>query len=89
ADAAAGASAPRRAADGWYCPASGALISTGDDWRQDAIVTTRVAADRLGEYGVRVRPRDHGQRVLLEEFYSPRCGTLLDARIRVEAATAG
>ncbi|MFD8158051.1 hydantoinase B/oxoprolinase family protein [Streptomyces malaysiensis] len=89
ADAAAGASAPRRAADGWYCPASGALISTGDDWRQDAIVTTRVAADRLGEYGVRVRPRGHGQRVLLEEFYSPRCGTLLDARIRVEAATAG
>ncbi|MEV8057921.1 hydantoinase B/oxoprolinase family protein [Streptomyces antimycoticus] len=87
ADAAAGASAPRRAADGWYCPASGALVSTKDDWRQDAIVTTRVAADRLGEYGVRVRPRGDGQRVLLDEFYSPRCGTLLDARIRVEAAT--
>ncbi|WP_249025490.1 hypothetical protein [Streptomyces sparsogenes] len=51
--------------------------------------TTRVAADRLAEYGVRVRPRDSGQRVLLDEFYSPRCGTLLDARIRVEAATAG
>ncbi|TXL85812.1 hydantoinase B/oxoprolinase family protein [Streptomyces sp. IB2014 016-6] len=89
ADAAAGASAPRRTADGWYCPASGARVSTKDDWREDAIVTTRVAADRLGEYGVRVRPRDSGQRVLLDEFYSPRCGTLLDARIRVEAAVAG
>ncbi|MGW6457171.1 hydantoinase B/oxoprolinase family protein [Streptomyces sp. NPDC055078] len=86
ADAAAGASAPRRTADGWYCPASGARVSTRDDWREDAVVTTRVAAARLGEYGVRLRSRDHGQRVLLDEFYSPRCGTLLDARIRVEAA---
>jgi N-methylhydantoinase B len=33
---------------------------------------------------VRVRRRDARPRVLIDEYYSPACGTLLEARIRVE-----
>ncbi|MYW93619.1 hydantoinase B/oxoprolinase family protein [Amycolatopsis rubida] len=83
--AAAGSSAPRRDPDGWYVPASGARLGSGDDWRDSARKVTHVAAERLAAHGVRVRPREHGHRVLIDEFYSPSCGTLLDARIRVEA----
>ncbi|TKG72573.1 hydantoinase B/oxoprolinase family protein [Prauserella endophytica] len=79
-------SAPRRDADGWYVPASGARLGTGEDWRAEARRLTHVAADRLAEHGVRVRPRTEGRRVLIDEFYSPSCGTLLEARVRVEAA---
>ncbi|KAA9152778.1 hydantoinase B/oxoprolinase family protein [Amycolatopsis acidicola] len=82
----AGSSAPRRDADGWYVPASGARLGKGEDWRDEARKVTQVAADRLAEYGVRVRPRTEGRRVLIDEFYSPSCGTLLEARVRVDAA---
>ncbi|MEV5543751.1 hydantoinase B/oxoprolinase family protein [Saccharopolyspora shandongensis] len=82
----AGSSAPRRDADGWYVPASGARLGTGEDWRGKARKVTYVAAERLAEYGVRVRPRTEGRRVLIDEFYSPSCGTLLEARVRVDAA---
>ncbi|MEU6644015.1 hydantoinase B/oxoprolinase family protein [Saccharomonospora sp. NPDC046836] len=82
----AGSSAPRRDADGWYVPASGARLGTGDDWHDSARKVTHVAADRLAEHGVRVRPRAEGRRVLIDEFYSPVCGTLLEARVRVDAA---
>ncbi|MFD4195652.1 hydantoinase B/oxoprolinase family protein [Amycolatopsis thermoflava] len=82
----AGASTPRRDAEGWYVPASGARLGTGDDWRDEARKVTHVAADRLAGHGVRVRPRSEGGRVLIDEFYSPSCGTLLEARVRVDAA---
>ncbi|MGW3469305.1 hydantoinase B/oxoprolinase family protein [Saccharopolyspora sp. NPDC000995] len=81
----AGSSAPRRDGDGWYVPASGARLGTGEDWRGEARKVTYVAAERLAEYGVRVRPRTEGRRVLIDEFYSPSCGTLLEARVRVDA----
>jgi len=81
----AGASAPRRDAQGWYVPASGARLGSGDDWRDAALRATGVAADRLAEHGIRVRARDTGARVLVDEFYSPSCGTLLEMRVRVEA----
>ncbi|MFF5989947.1 hydantoinase B/oxoprolinase family protein [Prauserella flavalba] len=81
-------SAPRRDADGWYVPASGARLGTGDDWRDEARTVTHVAADRLAEHGVRVRPRTEGGRVLIDEFYSPSCGTLLEARVRVDASAS-
>ncbi|MGI8308915.1 hydantoinase B/oxoprolinase family protein [Saccharopolyspora hattusasensis] len=84
----AGSSAPRRDADGWYVPASGARLGTGEDWRGEARKVTYVAAERLAEYGVRVRPRTEGRRVLIDEFYSPSCGTLLEARVRVAAAAS-
>ena len=77
----AGSSAPRRDADGWYVPASGARLGAGDDWRAEARKVTHVAAERLAGHGVRLRPRD---RVLIDELYSPACGTLLEAGIRVE-----
>ncbi|MEO3863712.1 hydantoinase B/oxoprolinase family protein, partial [Acrocarpospora sp. B8E8] len=80
----AGASVPRLGADGhWYCPASGALISTADDWHDDVAIRTRPAAERLAELGVRIRPRSGEPAVLLDEFISPSCGTLLETRIRV------
>ncbi|MEU3271174.1 hydantoinase B/oxoprolinase family protein [Saccharomonospora sp. NPDC006951] len=82
----AGSSAPRRDAEGWYVPASGARLGTGDDWHDDAAKVTHVAAERLAEHGVRVRPRTEGGRVLIDEFYSPACGTLLETRVRVDAA---
>ncbi|AXK35340.1 hydantoinase B/oxoprolinase family protein [Streptomyces armeniacus] len=78
-------SAPRRDAHGWYVPASGARLGTGEDWHDAALRTTHVAADRLAEHGVRARPRTEGRRVLIDEFYSPDCGTLLEARVRVDA----
>ncbi|WP_394378951.1 hydantoinase B/oxoprolinase family protein [Saccharopolyspora spinosa] len=84
----AGSSAPRRDAGGWYVPASGARLGTGEDWRGEARKVTYVAAERLAGYGVRVRPRTEGRRVLIDEFYSPSCGTLLEARVRVAAATS-
>ncbi|GAA2218320.1 hydantoinase B/oxoprolinase family protein [Micromonospora olivasterospora] len=77
------ASAPRRDADGWYCPASGSRISEAEDWRTDAVRRTTDAAARLGELGVRVRDRRAAPAVLIDEYYSPTCGTLLEARIRV------
>jgi N-methylhydantoinase B len=86
ADATAGASAPQRDDDGWYCPASGARLGAGPDWRPQAIQVTHVAADRLAEHGVLVRHRAEGPRVLIDEFYSSTCGTLLETRIRVETA---
>lgn len=85
ATAPAGSSAPRRDGDGWYVPASGARLGTGDDWRDGARKITHVAAERLAEFGARVRHRTEGHRVLIDEYYSPACGTLLDARIRVDA----
>ncbi|WP_021591554.1 hydantoinase B/oxoprolinase family protein [Actinomadura welshii] len=84
----AGSSAPRRDADGWFVPASGARLGTGEDWHRAARKVTHVAADRLAAYGVRVRPRANGQRVLIDEYYSPACGTLLEACVRVDS-TAG
>ncbi|ASR35761.1 hydantoinase [Prauserella marina] len=83
----AGSSAPRRDAEGWYVPASGARLGTGDDWHGDVRKVTHVAAERLAEHGVRVRPRTEGHRVLIDEFYSPACGTLLETRVRVDAAS--
>ncbi|MGW0593022.1 hydantoinase B/oxoprolinase family protein [Streptosporangium sp. NPDC002607] len=82
----AGASVPHRGRDGhWYCPASGARIGTADDWHDDAVIRTRPAAERLAELGVRIRPRSGEPAVLLDEFVSPACGTLLEARVRVAA----
>src|SRR5690625_670665 len=78
------ASAPRRDDDGWYCPASGARLSTAEDWRSDVIVNTSKAVQRLDDLGVRVRRREQTPAVLIDEFISPECGTLLEARIRVE-----
>ncbi|MCP9955605.1 hypothetical protein [Actinomadura madurae] len=69
-------------------PASGARLGTGEDWHQAARKVTHGAADRLAAYGVRVRPRANGQRVLIDEYYSPACGTLLEACVRVDS-TAG
>lgn len=83
-DAAGDASVPQRDDAGWYCPASGARLGSDPDWRPHALLATHVAADRLAEHGVRVRHRDAGPRVLIDEYYSPACGTLLEARIRVE-----
>jgi N-methylhydantoinase B len=83
-DAAGAASVPQRDDAGWYCPASGARLGNDPDWRPHAVLATHVAADRLAEHGVRVRRRDAGPRVLIDEYYSPACGTLLEARIRVE-----
>ncbi|OEV10776.1 hydantoinase B/oxoprolinase family protein [Streptomyces nanshensis] len=82
-DAAPDSSAPRRDGDGWYCPASGARLSTGEDWRADVLTRTGAAAERLAGLGVRVRPRESEPAVLLEELISPACGTLLETRIRV------
>lgn len=87
-DRAAGSSAPRRDAEGWYVPASGARLGSGEDWHDRARKTTHVAADRLAEHGVRVRPRTGVGRVLIDEFYSPSCGTLLEARLRVSTTGA-
>ncbi|MBZ6226259.1 hydantoinase B/oxoprolinase family protein [Streptomyces olivaceus] len=84
----AGASAPRRDADGWYVPASGARLGSGEDWHDLAHRHTWAAADRLAGHGVRVRPRTGGRRVLIDEFYSPACGTLLEARLRVSTEGA-
>ncbi|WP_427889122.1 hydantoinase B/oxoprolinase family protein [Kribbella sp. GL6] len=77
-----GSSAPRRDSEGWYVPASGARLGTADDWRGAARKATYVAAERLADYGVRVRPRAN---VLIDEYYSPSCGTLLEASVRVES----
>lgn len=82
-DATPEASAPRRAEDGWYCPASGARLSTRDDWRADVITRTSTASERLSELGVRVRARDTEPPVLIDELISPSCGTLLEMRVRV------
>ncbi|MFF0144924.1 N-methylhydantoinase B [Amycolatopsis sulphurea] len=79
------ASAPRRDEHGWYVPASGARLGNDADWHGAARKLTRVAAERLAEHGVRVRPRTTGgARVLIDEYYSPACGTLLEAGIRVD-----
>ncbi|PSM37597.1 hydantoinase [Streptomyces dioscori] len=88
ADSPARASAPRRDADGWHVQASGARLGTGDDWHDLAHKVTHVAADRLAEHGVRVRPRTDGWKIVIDEFYSPSCGTLLDARVRVDTGTS-
>jgi N-methylhydantoinase B len=77
------ASAPERDGDGWRCPASGSTFSTAEDWRADAVRRTSPAAERLRGLGVRTRERTHGADVVLEEYYSPTCGTLLEARVRV------
>ncbi|WP_395109490.1 hydantoinase B/oxoprolinase family protein [Actinomadura sp. SCN-SB] len=82
----AGSSAPRRDANGWFVPASGARLDAGEDWRRAARKVTHVAADRLATYGIRVRPRTNGRRVVIDEYYSPACGTLLEARVRVDSA---
>lgn len=88
ATAAPGASAPRRDSSGWYCPASGARLGDGADWRTGALLVTHTASERLAEHGVRARPRSQGPDVLLDEFYSKECGTLLEARVRVDAEPA-
>ncbi|MFE1801485.1 hydantoinase B/oxoprolinase family protein [Streptomyces sp. NPDC059517] len=88
ADSPARASAPQRDADGWHVPASGARLGTGDDWRDQAHKVTHVAAERLAEHGVRVRPRTDGWKIVIDEFYSPSCGTLLDARVRVDTGAS-
>ncbi|WP_020495926.1 hydantoinase B/oxoprolinase family protein [Sciscionella marina] len=88
AGAKADSSAPRRDTQGWYCPASGARLSTGEDWRADVLTRTSIAAQRLGELGVRVRTRESEPAVLLEELISPSCGTLLETRIRVAEGEA-
>ncbi|OUZ12287.1 hydantoinase [Aeromicrobium sp. PE09-221] len=78
------ASRPRRDASGWFCPASGARLGTADSWEAAAHRVVRPAAERLAEFGVRARTRDDDSaEVLLEELYSPACGTLLAARIVV------
>ncbi|MFH8462489.1 hydantoinase B/oxoprolinase family protein [Streptomyces sp. NPDC017991] len=87
-DSTARASAPRRDADGWHVPASGARLGDGDDWHDLAHKVTHVAADRLAEHGVRVRPRTEGWKIVIDEFYSPSCGTLLDARVRVDTGAS-
>ncbi|MQA02385.1 MAG: hydantoinase B/oxoprolinase family protein [Streptosporangiales bacterium] len=79
-------SAPRWNGAHWYCPASGARLGDGQDWRTDVLTRTSVAAQHLGELGVRVRPRDHEPAVLIDELISPACGTLLETRIRVESS---
>ncbi|WP_260681019.1 hydantoinase B/oxoprolinase family protein [Arthrobacter sp. KBS0703] len=78
-----GPSVPQRDSDGWYCPSSGARLGTSADWREDVILQTSPAAARLGELGVWARERHGNDEVLLDEYYSPACGTLLEARIRV------
>ncbi|KMS85085.1 hypothetical protein ACZ91_44255 [Streptomyces regensis] len=60
-------------------------MSSREDWRADVLVRTSVAAERLSELGVNVRPRDTKPAVLLDEWISPECGTLLETRIRVAA----
>lgn len=82
-DATPKSSAPRRDGEGWYCPASGARLSSDDDWRAEVITRTSVASERLAELGVRVRARDCEPGVWIDELISPACGTLLEARIRV------
>lgn len=86
ADAGEGLSVPQHDGDGWFVPSSGARLGNSDDWRDDAIVRTSPASERLAEFGVWSRAREGGAEVVLEEFYSPSCGTLLDARIRVREA---
>lgn len=76
-------SAPRRDEHGWYCPASGARLSSREDWRAEIPARTSVASQRLSEFGVSVRPRDPEPAVLIDEWISPACGTLLETRIRV------
>lgn len=87
ADAVATDSAPRRGPSGWYCPASGASLGSGDDWTAHALTRTHPAFERLAELGVRSRAEDDAAAVWLDEFVSPACGTLLRTRIRVEPRT--
>lgn len=77
-------SAPRRDENGWYCPASAARLE-GEEWRDGAILRTSMASERLSEIGTRVRARTSNPDVLLDEFISPECGTLLETRVRVAA----
>lgn len=78
-------SAPRRDAQGWYCPSSGARLGDAEDWRAAAIRVCTPAAVRLGELGVRARERDSAtESILIEELFGPECGTLLSARVLVE-----
>lgn len=76
-------SAPRRDEHGWYCPASGARLSNREDWRAEIPARTSIASQRLSEFGVSVRSRDPEPAVLIDEWISPACGTLLETRIRV------
>lgn len=77
--------APKRDETGWYCPPSGARLGDADDWRDAAVCVRTPAAQRLGELGVRARERiSDSERILIEELFSPECGTLLSARVLVE-----
>ncbi|MGC2942594.1 hydantoinase B/oxoprolinase family protein [Brevibacterium sp. FAM 24638] len=77
--------APKRDGKGWYCPSSGARLGEADDWREAAVRVRTPAAQRLGELGVHARERSsRSERILLEELFSPGCGTLLSARVLVE-----
>ncbi|MCA1194474.1 MULTISPECIES: hydantoinase B/oxoprolinase family protein [unclassified Saccharopolyspora] len=89
AGATAESSAPRRDAAGWYCPASGARLGTGADWRPGALIRTGIASERLSELGVRVRARESEPAVWIDELISPACGTLLETRIRVAPREEG
>lgn len=83
-------SAPKHDGSGWYCPASGARLGTGEDWRSSAVRVLTPAAQRLKELGVRARERKSDtESVLVEELFSPECGTLLSARVIVESAEVG
>lgn len=86
ADATGTDSAPLQVDGHWICPASATDLGTGEHWRQNAVLRTSSAHERLAELGITTRSHDDadGYRVLLDEFFSPGCGTLLDARLRVE-----
>ncbi|NDK33118.1 hydantoinase B/oxoprolinase family protein [Nesterenkonia haasae] len=76
-------SAPVRRDGAWICPASGAVISEKDDWREDAIVKQDEAEGWLSDNGTQVRGGDGFISVTVEQFYSPVCGSLLDTRLAV------
>ena len=52
-----------------------------------AILRSAPAFERLADLGVRSRTEDAAAAVVLDEFISPACGTLLRSRIRVEPRT--
>ncbi|MGX6448325.1 hypothetical protein ACVU7I_09705, partial [Patulibacter sp. S7RM1-6] len=67
----------------WSCRACGGDLGDGEDWTAAVERRTSVAAPRLRELGIRVRPNET---VTLVELLCPHCGSLLDVRVVVAEA---
>lgn len=79
---------PNHGEDGqWHCPACAHMLGGSADWRDDALVASYTASDRLNEVGGTARAR-HGapEHITLSEFICAGCGTQLAAEVTLDEA---